>query len=51
MPVQHGSRPQLTKKKAPIDFYRQLPFCKEKEKDVFEYVVASASARTARGGV
>ena len=50
VPVEHGSRPQLPKKKASIDFYRQLPFTRLKEKttDQWQYAIASASGRAAR---
>ena len=46
--VQHGTRAQLPKKPRPIDFYRQLPFCKLKEKEAWEYVVSGPSGRNAR---
>jgi|OM-RGC.v1.033089173 hypothetical protein len=49
VPVQHGSHPRPVPKKRPIDFYRQLPICRHKEKDVFEYVVQNGSQRSARG--
>ena len=39
---------KLPKKPRPIDFYRQLPFCKLKEKEAWEYVVSGPSGRNAR---
>ena len=50
VPVQHGTRPHVVPKKRPIDYYRQMPFCrpKDKEKDVFEYKTGNAPDARAR---